>query len=285
MLFGLLLSSGLRNSFATCLVLLIVLIINPPRAYSLSLPQVPSQANGKILLFRHALAPGGGDPAGFNVADCSTQRNLDASGQEQACDLGVKMRRVGLRFSAVWSSPWCRCMDTARLMNADGRLDAARKPIVQSSLMLGSFYEAPPKGVDKTTTMKSLQKHINEFVVPFPDRLPELMVTHYVVILALTGHAVCSGCAVLYDPVKKTGVAVDTDIALAPKFTTTFASVSVPASTPSKNETKVTQDPRCGSTSTSSGHRTHTNESRTNVAFSILLWQLLLLGWCIFVAV
>ena len=31
----------------------------------------------KIIFIRHALAPGGGDPPGFKIEDCKTQRNLD----------------------------------------------------------------------------------------------------------------------------------------------------------------------------------------------------------------
>lgn len=37
-----------------------------------------------VLLMRHAIAPGTGDPANFQLGDCSTQRNLDQAGREQA---------------------------------------------------------------------------------------------------------------------------------------------------------------------------------------------------------
>jgi len=38
---------------------------------------------GDVLIMRHALAPGGGDPGNFDLNDCSTQRNLDSAGRQQ----------------------------------------------------------------------------------------------------------------------------------------------------------------------------------------------------------
>ena len=74
---------------------------------------------GHVALIRHANAPPGygGDPPGFRIDDCSTQRNLDAVGREQARVLGDAFRRQGVRVDRVLSSPWCRCVDTARLMD------------------------------------------------------------------------------------------------------------------------------------------------------------------------
>ena len=43
---------------------------------------------GAIVLFRHANAPGFGDPPGFRLDDCATQRNLDAQGRDQAVKIG-----------------------------------------------------------------------------------------------------------------------------------------------------------------------------------------------------
>lgn len=68
------------------------------------------------LLMRHALAPGTGDPAGYNLADCSTQRNLDAQGRQQATRTGQWLQRQGIQQALVLSSPWCRCKDTANLL-------------------------------------------------------------------------------------------------------------------------------------------------------------------------
>lgn len=74
---------------------------------------------GDLLLFRHALAPGGGDPPGFRLGDCRTQRLLSDEGRAQARRLGEAVRArlaaQGLSVGAVWTSPWCRTRETAAL--------------------------------------------------------------------------------------------------------------------------------------------------------------------------
>jgi phosphohistidine phosphatase SixA len=72
---------------------------------------------GHVALIRHGNAPPGyGDPPGFKIDDCATQRNLDERGREQARTLGEALRQRGVRADKVLSSPWCRCLETARLM-------------------------------------------------------------------------------------------------------------------------------------------------------------------------
>ena len=73
---------------------------------------------GLVALIRHGNAPPGygGDPPGFKLDDCATQRNLDERGREQAKALGEAFRKHGVRVDRVLSSPVCRCLDTARLM-------------------------------------------------------------------------------------------------------------------------------------------------------------------------
>ena len=73
---------------------------------------------GHVALIRHGNAPPGygGDPPGFRMDDCSTQRNLDDKGRAQARALGEAFRNHGVRVDRIASSPVCRCMDTASLM-------------------------------------------------------------------------------------------------------------------------------------------------------------------------
>jgi phosphohistidine phosphatase SixA len=68
-----------------------------------------------LVLVRHANAPGVGDPPGFTLGRCETQRNLDAAGRQQAQALGRALARQRATPKAVWSSQWCRCQETARL--------------------------------------------------------------------------------------------------------------------------------------------------------------------------
>ena len=75
------------------------------------------RAGRHVALMRHADAPGGcGDPPGFAVEDCATQRNLSASGREDARKIGARLRSAGIVFERILSSPWCRCIDTATLL-------------------------------------------------------------------------------------------------------------------------------------------------------------------------
>jgi broad specificity phosphatase PhoE len=80
------------------------------------------ERGGMVVIMRHASAPGPeqgreGDPSGFVLEDCATQRNLSDFGREQAARLGDEMRAHHVVFTRVISSPWCRAKDTAAQMN------------------------------------------------------------------------------------------------------------------------------------------------------------------------
>jgi len=68
-------------------------------------------------LIRHAIAPGIGSPAEFRIYDCGTQRNLSDEGREQARAVGDRLRAGGIARAAIYSSQWCRCLETARLLD------------------------------------------------------------------------------------------------------------------------------------------------------------------------
>ena len=70
-----------------------------------------------VILFRHALAPGTGDPRNFQLNDCSTQRNLSEEGRKQAVRIGEELKRRKILITRVLSSQWCRCLETAKLMD------------------------------------------------------------------------------------------------------------------------------------------------------------------------
>ncbi len=76
---------------------------------------VPSD-NSFVVLVRHGDAPGRGEPAGFDLADCKTQRNLSEKGRSQARDLGAKLRASGVNVTRVLTSQWCRARETAELL-------------------------------------------------------------------------------------------------------------------------------------------------------------------------
>ena len=72
---------------------------------------------GYVLVMRHALAPGVGDPETFKVSDCSTQRNLNDEGRQDARDVGQWLVRQEVKILRVESSRWCRAKETAQLLN------------------------------------------------------------------------------------------------------------------------------------------------------------------------
>lgn len=101
-------------------------MIRLPRRAALALPALllpgtaraeawPVLRQGGIVLFRHAHAPGGGDPPGFQLEDCATQRNLDATGRDQARRIGATFRAREIPVAQVLTSRWCRARETAEL--------------------------------------------------------------------------------------------------------------------------------------------------------------------------
>ncbi|MCB5175123.1 histidine phosphatase family protein [Microvirga sp. SM9] len=77
------------------------------------------RTGGTVALFRHARAPGTGDPSHFRLEDCSSQRNLSAEGRRQAAEIGSRFRARNIRVERVLSSRWCRSLDTAKLAFGD----------------------------------------------------------------------------------------------------------------------------------------------------------------------
>lgn len=136
------------------------------------------------LLMRHALAPGIGDPAGYSLVDCSTQRNLDAQGRQQAMRTGQWLKRQGIQTAMVLTSPWCRCKDTANLLGYG-------QPEVEPAI--GSFFEASQEAADYT---QRLQKRLAQLGPTKGDKAL-ILVTHHVNILDYMGSHVGSGDMVL----------------------------------------------------------------------------------------
>jgi len=141
---------------------------------------------GTVIMIRHALAPGFGDPTNFRVGDCSTQRNLNDRGRQQSQAIGQEFRNLNYSASAVYSSPWCRCLDTARLMQIGP---------VKAFQGLGSFFEGH---VDRSKSLAALSEKL--LSIANEQMQPVVMVSHQVVISAITGLGTSSGEAILYDP-------------------------------------------------------------------------------------
>ena len=145
-----------------------------------------------VLLIRHADAPGYGDPRNYQIGQCSTQRNLGDLGRKQAKNTGDWLSSQGIGQAKVYSSPWCRCLDTASLLN---------KGEVKKEMALGSFFDDMSQAKKQTD---ELTKFIAVERKQFPNT-PIIMVTHHVNIQSYVGVVINSGDMVLVkiDPTGK----------------------------------------------------------------------------------
>ncbi|MBL0421844.1 histidine phosphatase family protein [Ramlibacter sp. AW1] len=142
------------------------------------------QAGGQVVLMRHAATtPGVGDPPGFALGNCRTQRNLSDEGRQDAQRLGRLLRARGIPVERVLASPWCRCVETARLV-------FGRDPEIEPAL--GNLFGRPAQEAGQVAQLRRLVR---------PGQAGNLfMVTHGSTTLALTGVSPAQGEMVVLSP-------------------------------------------------------------------------------------
>lgn len=157
-------------SLFVLLLSLLKLMITPAAAMTQDELWQALRGGGHMALLRHAIAPGTGDPSNFTIDDCSTQRNLSEEGRSQATRIGARFKANGIERADVFSSEWCRCLDTAR------QLDLGKvKPLP----ILNSFFGRYERRDEQT---ELLSAWLNDTDLDEPI----VMVTHQVNISALT---------------------------------------------------------------------------------------------------
>ena len=156
---------------------------------------------GYVLLLRHTLAPGVGDPENFKLNDCSTQRNLSQLGREDAKSVGDWLKRRDIKITRVESSRWCRAKQTAQLLGI-GR--------VRLNSNLDSLFESadPAKAIQTVRVKKQIVDWRNKSGLL-------VLVGHFVNINAVTGVGVGSGEGVLVKADSKGKITV---VGLTPKL-------------------------------------------------------------------
>ena len=160
-----------------------------------------SNPKGYVLLLRHTLAPGVGDPENFKLNDCSTQRNLSQVGREDAKSVGEWLKRRDIKITRVESSRWCRAKQTAQL------LDIGK---VRLNANLDSLFESkdPAKAIQTVRVKRQ--------IVDWRDKSGLLvLVGHFINIGAVAGVGVDSGEGVLVKADSKGKITV---VGLTPKF-------------------------------------------------------------------
>tara|TARA_B100002019_G_scaffold42759_1_gene35801 strand:+ start:617 stop:1174 length:558 start_codon:yes stop_codon:yes gene_type:complete len=139
---------------------------------------------GKLIFIRHAYAPGNGDPAGFNLNDCSTQRNLSDDGRKQAQRIGEFFNKNKIEIDKVLSSEWCRCKETAKIAFKN----------YSTNSFLNSFYSSKfSKNKDKQV------KAFNYYIKNLESKKNLIFVTHYVFISEVLNYGPSSGEIVVSD--------------------------------------------------------------------------------------
>ena len=139
---------------------------------------------GKLIFIRHAYAPGNGDPDGFNLNDCSTQRNLSDDGRKQAQRIGEIFTKNKIEIDKVLSSEWCRCKETAKIAFKN----------YSTNSFLNSFYSSKfSKNKDKQV------KAFNYYIKNLESEKNLIFVTHYVFISEVLNYGPSSGEIVVSD--------------------------------------------------------------------------------------
>jgi broad specificity phosphatase PhoE len=154
------------------LLICLVFLASPARA-----DWDAARAPGAVLLMRHALAPGTGDPAAFRLNDCTTQRNLSDEGRAQARAVGAALAAQGIRPVWIATSQWCRTRDTAAELGLGP---------VEDWPALNSFFQDRAEGPAQTAA-------VLDGLAARAGQGPFLLVTHQVNITALTGIVPRSG--------------------------------------------------------------------------------------------
>jgi phosphohistidine phosphatase SixA len=139
-------------------------------------------AGTHVAMMRHALAPGTGDPANIRIGDCSTQRNLNETGRAQARAIGDAFRANGIAEAEVFTSQWCRCRETADLLDLGAPSDLPA---------LNSFFGNRADGPGQTEALR-------DWLTARVPGKPLVLVTHQVNITALTGIFPSSGEMVVF---------------------------------------------------------------------------------------
>ena len=137
---------------------------------------------GHVVLMRHAMAAGSGDPANFDIDDCSTQRNLSDRGRQQAERIGTLISVRGAKTEQVLSSRYCRCLDTARYAFEEHKVEV--------------FEALDPPSADPDLAKAQLAA-IVERIKSYSGSGNLIMITHKETIQALTGVAAHEGEAII----------------------------------------------------------------------------------------
>ena len=166
------------------ILIIFILLTHSIKANSKELLIEAIKEGGKLIFIRHAYAPGSGDPANFNIKDCSTQRNLNQEGRDQSIAIGLSFKKHKIPIENIISSQWCRCKETA--------LIAFEK--FETKTFLNSFYS-----INFSNNRNQQIKDLKEYVDQWHSKKNLILITHYVVISEVLEYNPSSGEIVVAD--------------------------------------------------------------------------------------
>ena len=170
--------------FLRFFIIIFISLTTPIKAYLYKNLINQLEDGEKLIFIRHAYAPGNGDPTGFNLNDCSTQRNLSDDGRKQAQRIGKFFTKNKIEIDKVLSSEWCRCKETAKIAFKN----------YSTNTFLNSFYSSKfSKNKDKQV------KAFNYYIKNLESKKNSIFVTHYVFISEVLNYGPSSGEIVVSD--------------------------------------------------------------------------------------
>ena len=175
----------MRNNFVPRLIYSIILLLFFLQNLAAEINWPILQEGNKIFLIRHASAPGGGDPEGFKINDCSTQRNLDKTGIEQSKNIGKLFKKKNIPIDKVLTSQWCRCKDTAKYAFKNYKEFSALNSVFQSPFIK-----------NEERQIKEIKKYVKQWKSKNKNLI---MITHYSIITKLTNSTPSSGEIIIVD--------------------------------------------------------------------------------------
>tara|TARA_B100000767_G_C19603747_1_gene466846 strand:+ start:283 stop:840 length:558 start_codon:yes stop_codon:yes gene_type:complete len=171
-------------NYIKLLTLFLLIFFLPVKSFASDNLIAQLKVGGKIVIIRHAYAPGAGDPDNFLIKDCSTQRNLSLKGVKQSKLIGNFFKKNKIPIDTVLTSEWCRCIDTAFYAFKN----------FQTNSFLNSFYDSRFKN-NKEKQVIELKKYIKKW----PGKKNLILITHYVVIKEILSISTNSGEMIVFD--------------------------------------------------------------------------------------
>ena len=166
------------------IIILLISFITSFKAISANEFKKILKNGGKLIFIRHAYAPGGGDPDGFKITNCTSQRNLNNVGIEQSKRIGQFFIKNDVEIGKVLSSEWCRCKETAKYAFNN----------YETKSFLNSFFS------QKFAHNKDKQvKELKDYIINWEGKKNLILVTHYVVISEILNVSTSSGEIVITD--------------------------------------------------------------------------------------